>query len=67
MSLFVHHTCWKIKYKEMEKKGNKSGSKRKNTDYKPGAAVSVNQLQSYQTLSVAQLSGKLTNARIWDA
>ena len=51
----------------MEKKGKKSGSISKDTNYKPGARVSVYQIQSYLTGLVLQLSGKLTSACIWDS
>ena len=38
-------------------KGNKLGSIRRETDNNPGAAVSVDQLQSYQPVLFTQLSG----------
>ena len=46
-------------------KGEKSGSIHKNTDHKPGAAVSVDQLCIAHQLLVPQLSYKLTSVRIW--
>ena len=46
-------------------KGNKLESIRKDTDNDPGSVVSVDQLQSAQTLLVPQFSGKLTIAHIW--
>ena len=49
----------------MEKFCNKSGSIKKETDNKPGDAVSVYQLQSDQLLLVPQLSVKLTSMHIW--
>ena len=48
-------------------KGNKSESTRKETDNNPGAELALDQLQSSQPGLVPQLSGKLTNARIWSA
>ena len=39
----------------------------KYTDNNPGAAVSVDQLQSDQPVLVPRLSVKLTSAYIWDA
>ena len=39
----------------------------KYTEENPGAGVSVDQLQSYQTGLVTQFSGKITSACIWDA
>ena len=45
-------------------KGNESWSVRKDTDNNPGPGVSVNQLQSYQTVLVPQFSGNLTSACI---
>ena len=44
--------------------GKKSGPTRKETDNKPRDAVSVDQLQSDQTVLVPKFSGKLTSARI---
>ena len=50
-----------------EKKGNKAGPVRKETDNKPEAAVSVDQPQSDYPGLVPQISGKLTSTRIWVA
>ena len=46
-------------------KVDKPGSIRKETDNNPGYGVSVDQLQSYQTVLVPQFSGKITSAYIW--
>ena len=53
---------WNRKDKAMEKKGTKSGSIRKDNNYKPGAAVSLDQLQTAKLRLVPQLSGYLTSA-----
>ena len=46
-------------------KGKKLGYIMKETDNKPVASVSVDQLQSARPVLVPQFSGKLTSARIW--
>ena len=51
----------------MEKKGNKSGCIRKDTNNKMVAAVSVYQIQQSRTVLFPQLSRRLTSALIWDS
>ena len=50
--------------RQWRKKGNKSGSIRKETDNNLVYWLSIDQLQSAQTELAPQLSGKLTSARI---
>ena len=45
--------------------GNESGYTSKDTDNKPVAAVSVDQLQLAQSRLVLYLSGKLRSVHIW--
>ena len=49
----------------METIGNQSGSISEDTDNKPGATVSLDQLQSDQPGLVPKLSRKLTIAHTW--
>ena len=65
--LFVSCVFVTSRKSKFRTKGNKSGSKRKETDNNPGAAVSVDQLQSAHPGLVPKLSGKLTIVRIWYA
>lgn len=60
----AHRRPWRSK---KSKDGKSSSSIRKETEDKPGATVSIDQMISAQPGLVPQISGHLTAARIWAA
>ena len=59
----AHRRPWRSK----KTKDGKESNIRKESDNKPGACVSIDQLVSAQPGLVPQISGRLTSARIWAA
>ena len=68
MCLFVHH-AYLVQQGDgnLVQNGRNQGPYKKETDNKPGAAVSLYQLQSYLPVLIPKYSVKLKSARIWSA